>query len=123
VFKTVIDNKRYVYVDQAFEKWRKHIMSFGLGTRLGVELPNVSKGLVPTVGMYNKVYGEHHWKASTVISLAIGQGEFRNNAPTNGQCNRHFSQSRLVHYTARGQIFGDDKTPLKEFSERHKSNR
>ena len=42
---------------------------------MGIELPQVSMGLVPKVEMYDKTYGQHHWKASTIISLAIGQGE------------------------------------------------
>ncbi len=75
VFKTVIDNNKYTYVDEAFKVWRKHINSFGLGIRLGIELPQVSMGLVPKQEMYDKTYGKHHWKASTIISLAIGQGE------------------------------------------------
>ncbi|MSQ79576.1 MAG: penicillin-binding protein 2 [Flavobacteriaceae bacterium] len=75
VFKTVIDNKKYRYVDEAFNQWRRHAVSFGIGIKLGVELPHVYQGQLPKQALYDKVYGQHHWKASTIISLAIGQGE------------------------------------------------
>jgi penicillin-binding protein 2 len=33
------------------------------------------KGIVPSIDYYNKVFGVNGWKASTVISLGIGQAE------------------------------------------------
>ena len=49
--------------------------SFGLGDFLGVDLPTGRKGFVPDGAYFNKVYRTDRWKAPTVISLAIGQGE------------------------------------------------
>ena len=34
-----------------------------------------SRGSIPNAKFYNKVYGEGHWSANTIISVAIGQGE------------------------------------------------
>jgi penicillin-binding protein 2 len=71
----VIDQKKFASTEESFESWRKHILSFGLGRKLGVDLPSELSGGVPTIDHYNQVFGEGHWKSSTIISLAIGQGE------------------------------------------------
>lgn len=75
-FKTMID-KRSKYGDPAtaFEVWKNHLVSMGYGYRLGVDLPHESRGFLPNAKFYSKFYGEGHWSANTVISVAIGQGE------------------------------------------------
>jgi penicillin-binding protein 2 len=75
VFRSVIDNRKYPSTEEAFEAWRKNMLSFGIGTRLAIDLPNALKGSMPTVNYYNKYFGKGHWKSSTIISLGIGQGE------------------------------------------------
>ncbi|NMM49779.1 penicillin-binding protein 2 [Marinigracilibium pacificum] len=57
------------------DNWIAHLKTFGLGQRLGIDLPNERTGVVPTVGLYNRVYGERAWNFFTVYSLSIGQGE------------------------------------------------
>lgn len=57
------------------EKWRDYVMEFGLGKKLGVDLPNEVTGNVPTIEYYDKVYGAKRWKYSNIGSLSIGQGE------------------------------------------------
>ena len=61
--------------DESIERWKKHLLSFGLGNYLGYDLPTGKPGYIPGAAYYNKVYGENGWKAPTVISNAIGQGE------------------------------------------------
>ena len=48
---------------------------FGLGHRLGIDLPGEKPGLVPTSDFYTKRYGNGSWRSSYNISLSIGQGE------------------------------------------------
>lgn len=55
--------------------WRDYVMSFGFGTRLGTDIPGMSKGFVPDVNFYNKWYGERRWAFSTIYSNSIGEGE------------------------------------------------
>jgi len=55
--------------------WREHVVRFGLGSPLGVDLPSEKGGQMPTSGLYNRIYGENRWKFSTIYSLSIGQGE------------------------------------------------
>lgn len=38
-------------------------------------MPHELRGNVPTVDYYNRFFGKGRWKSSTIISLAIGQGE------------------------------------------------
>ncbi len=58
-----------------FDVWRKHLMSFGLGQQLGIDVANEHKGNIPTTGYYDKIYGKYHWRFETIYSLGIGQGE------------------------------------------------
>lgn len=76
-FKAMIDNKRSKYggTANAFEVWKKHLVSMGYGYRLGVDLPSEGRGFIPNAKFYNKIYGEGRWSANTVISISIGQGE------------------------------------------------
>ncbi|MCC2547521.1 penicillin-binding protein 2 [Hymenobacter sp. BT175] len=55
--------------------WREQVMSFGVGNKLGVDLPQERKGLIPSPEFYDKRYGFHRWGFKTVYSLSIGQGE------------------------------------------------
>src|SRR5574341_2288852 len=48
----------------------------GFGRKLGIDLPQESKGFVPTTKYYNKRFGEKGWTKSAAINLGIGQGEF-----------------------------------------------
>lgn len=75
-FKNMIDRRsKYGTPAQAFEIWKNHLVSMGYGYRLGVDLPHESRGFLPNAKFYSKFYGEGHWSANTVISVAIGQGE------------------------------------------------
>lgn len=69
------DESPYIDSRIGLEKWREYVMNFGLGRRLGVDLPNEVTGNVPTIESYDRVYGAKRWKYSNIASLSIGQGE------------------------------------------------
>jgi penicillin-binding protein 2 len=75
VFKSVIEDKKYHDTYKAYQNWRDIATSFCLGTRTGSDLANELRGNVPSIAYYDKVFGKGSWKASTVISLGIGQNE------------------------------------------------
>lgn len=75
VFKSVIDDKKYHDTYKAYANWRDIAVSFCLGTKTGSDLANELRGNVPSIKYYDKVFGKGSWKASTVISLGIGQAE------------------------------------------------
>ncbi len=57
------------------EKWRKHVESFGLGSPVGIDLPNEKGGMIPNVNYYDNAYSSTNWKFSNIQSIAIGEGE------------------------------------------------
>lgn len=74
--KGMIDKRsKYGSSADAFEVWKHHLGSMGYGYKLGVDLPGEKRGFLPNAQFYNKIYGEGHWSANTIISIAIGQGE------------------------------------------------
>jgi len=56
-------------------KWTEHVESFGLGSPLGIDLPNEKSGLIPNVAYYDRAYNNRPWKYSNIYSIAIGEGE------------------------------------------------
>ena len=75
VFRSIIDKKPFVNTRTSFEKWRKEVMSFGLGKKLGIDIPGEISGNIPSPAYYDKYHGKDRWKSLTIISLGIGQGE------------------------------------------------
>lgn len=74
-FRTFVDNRKFGKSERGYATWRAYMESFGIGIKLGVDMPHELKGLLPSVNFYDKIYGASHWKASTIYSLGIGQGE------------------------------------------------
>jgi len=62
-------------VAAAFGKWKGYVNEFGFGNRLGTDIVNELPGFIPSVDYFDRYYGENKWRALTVISMAIGQGE------------------------------------------------
>ena len=75
VLRDILENKKYESIDDALNKWREYVMSFGFGQKLGSDIPSELPGFIPDAAYYNKYYRKGGWKATTVISLSIGQGE------------------------------------------------
>ncbi|MCP4520572.1 MAG: peptidoglycan glycosyltransferase [Cytophagales bacterium] len=79
-FKKILNQKldaknQFIDTRLGYEKWRKHVLSFGLGQKLGSDISHEKGGAVRKTSFYNKWYGENRWKVSTIYSNAIGQGE------------------------------------------------
>jgi len=75
VFRSTIDKPIFGSVENGFSDWKKHVESFGFGKKLGIDLPNELRGIVPSVSFYDRYFRKGGWNSLTVISLAIGQGE------------------------------------------------
>ncbi|GAB4017999.1 penicillin-binding transpeptidase domain-containing protein [Spirosoma koreense] len=57
-------------------KWHERVEKFGIGQRLGVDMPSERSGNLPDVPYYDRMYkGANRWKFSYVSSLSIGEGE------------------------------------------------
>ena len=75
VMQRVINNPKYPSQDSSLRNWNRYMYAFGLGHRLGVDVPTEQKGTIPTPEMFDKVYGKGHWGFCNYRSVSIGQGE------------------------------------------------
>lgn len=57
------------------ETWRGYVERFGFGGKLGIDLPNEKKGIIPSLENYDRQHGENRWTYSNIYSISIGQGE------------------------------------------------
>jgi penicillin-binding protein 2 len=74
-YRRVLENRKYYSVSQAYDKWKEYVNSFGFGIKLGTDFINELPGFIPEGSYYDKYYGKNGWKALTIISMSIGQGE------------------------------------------------
>jgi penicillin-binding protein 2 len=74
VFEKLMTQKRFKNSKQAYAEWEKKVRMFGLGSPLDIDIPFERKGILFTNEDYDKRFGKY-WGYTTVISLAIGQGE------------------------------------------------
>jgi penicillin-binding protein 2 len=75
VMQRVINNPKFPSQDSALSYWDQYMYGFGLGRKLGVDVPSEKAGNIPTPAYYNKVYGKGSWNFCTYRSVSIGQGE------------------------------------------------
>lgn len=75
VFTKILYDNDYPTVEDAYQNWRKHLHSFGLGVKLNSDLGHELSGILYPSDYFNKYYGKGKWGPFTIISLSIGQGE------------------------------------------------
>ncbi len=75
VMQKVINNPVFPDVDSSLSNWDNYMYGFGLGHKLGVDIPSEGSGIIPTPATYNRIYGKGHWNFCTFRSVSIGQGE------------------------------------------------
>ncbi|MBB5636165.1 penicillin-binding protein 2 [Pedobacter cryoconitis] len=74
VFQKLMTQKKFKNKTEAYDSWSAKVRKFGLGSKLDLDMPFERKGRIFTSEEYTKRFGKH-WGYTTVISLAIGQGE------------------------------------------------
>ncbi|HCY88996.1 MAG TPA: penicillin-binding protein 2 [Chitinophagaceae bacterium] len=75
VMQRVLDNPKYPNVDSSLSVWTRYMHGFGLGRKLGADVPSEKSGLIPSPALYDKMYGKGRWNYCTFRSVSIGQGE------------------------------------------------
>lgn len=70
----MIGAKKYGTVQNAMTVWKDHMVDMGFGYKLGIDLPGEARGFIPNADFYDKAH-KKTWKAPTIISISIGQGE------------------------------------------------
>ena len=73
VFRSIVD--KYPTAEEGYNVWRNYVTNFGLGKKTGIDLPNELSGFVPGTDYYDRYYLKGKWHSTTILSLAIGQGE------------------------------------------------
>lgn len=75
VMQRVINNPKYPSQDSSLRAWDKYMYAFGLGHKLGIDVPFEKSGLIPSPALYDKMHGKGKWNYCTYRSVSIGQGE------------------------------------------------
>lgn len=75
VFKSIFEQPKFATTQEGYNNWREYVSSFGTGKKFDNDLINQRSGNLPPDSYFNKYYGAKGWKAITVRSLSIGQGE------------------------------------------------
>jgi penicillin-binding protein 2 len=74
VFARIMTQKKFKNKKEAYDNWEQRVRKFGLGAPLDIDMPFEKKGTLFTSDEYTKRFGKY-WGYTTIISLAIGQGE------------------------------------------------
>ncbi len=75
-FQEMIDNRKaYLTKYRAINRWARYMHSFGLGHKLGVDLPNEASGVIPDSASLNAHHG--NWNGTTIMWVGMGQGEVK----------------------------------------------
>jgi len=74
VFQKLMTQKKFKNKTAAYESWEAKVRKFGIGSKLDLDMPYERKGILFNAEEYTKRFGKY-WGYTTVISLAIGQGE------------------------------------------------
>ena len=72
VFRKTVDNPEYHSQRKGLSKWKEYLTAFGLGHRIGVDLPSEDGGNIPDTTQYDKEY-RGSWNSCTMVTLGIGQ--------------------------------------------------
>ena len=74
VFRMAIDNPQYHNAKLGYLKWKQYVNSFGLGRKLGIDLPSENRASIPDTAQYNKDFGgAKYWNSCYMLTLGIGQ--------------------------------------------------
>jgi len=71
-FRLTIDNPEYHSTRLGLMKWKEYVNAFGLGHRLGVDLPSEDGGNIPDTTAYDKEYNRS-WNSCSMVTMGIGQ--------------------------------------------------
>lgn len=72
VFRRTVDNPNLHSIRKGLTRWKEYVNAFGLGHRIGVDLPSEDGGNIPDTAQYDKEY-RGSWNSCTMVTLGIGQ--------------------------------------------------
>ncbi|HEV9037539.1 MAG TPA: penicillin-binding transpeptidase domain-containing protein, partial [Puia sp.] len=120
-FRLELDDPAIHSVRKGLEKWKNYVNAFGLGHRLGVDLPSEDAGNIPDTTAYDKAYN-HSWNSCTMVTMGIGQDKMEVTPlqMANTMCivaNRGFYYT--PHFVKSIEGAPEDDTLLSRFHQKH----
>jgi len=121
-FRRILENPQYGSISEAFDKWKGYLNEFGFGKKLGSEFPNELNGVIPSSAYFDRYYKKGGWKALTVISLAIGQGEIGTTPLQMANMTAAIANRGYYYIPHIVRSIGTEKRIEPRFAEKHKIN-
>lgn len=75
VYYSYLNHPKFKDIHESYQSWYDRMITFGVGHKLGVDIPDEKPGNLPRKETYDKTYGKKGWGALTIYSNSIGQGE------------------------------------------------
>jgi len=120
-FRLEVDNPEFHSPRKGLEKWKDYVNAFGLGHRVGVDLPSEDGGNIPDTTVYDRDY-KHAWNSCTMVTMGIGQDKMLVTPlqMANAMCivaNRGFFYT--PHFVRSIEGAPEDDTLLSRFHQKH----
>src|SRR6201996_2704945 len=120
-FRLELDNPEFHSPRIGLMKWKEYVNGFGLGHRLGVDLPSEDGGNIPDTTAYDKDY-HRSWNSCTMVTIGIGQDKMQETPLqiANAMCivaNKGFYY--IPHFVRNIEGAAEDDTLLSRFHEKH----
>jgi penicillin-binding protein 2 len=71
-FRLEVDDPEFRSHRVGLMKWKEYVNAFGLGHRIGVDLPSEYGGNIPDTTVFDKDYNRS-WNSCTMVTMGIGQ--------------------------------------------------
>jgi penicillin-binding protein 2 len=120
-FRLTIDNRKIGDVREGLETWKSYMNKFGLGHRIGVDLPSEDGGNIPDTAAYDKEY-HGSWNSCTMVTLGIGQDKMLVTPlqMANAMCIVANKGSFYIpHFVTKIEGQSQDDSVLNKYSQRH----
>lgn len=119
LYRLEVDAPKWGGVKKGHQKWYDYMTSFGLGHRLGIDIPGEGGGkAIDTIGM-NKLY-RGQWNSCSELYVGMGQGQVVATPlqMANAMCIIANRGSYYIPHFVRS-IDNDDSDVLKKYKEKH----
>jgi penicillin-binding protein 2 len=120
-FRLTVDNPKIRSVRSGLETWKGYMTKFGLGHRIGIDLPSEDGGNIPDTIAYDKEY-RGSWNSCTMVTLGIGQDKMLVTPlqMANAMCIVANKGSFYIpHFVQKVEGYSPDDSILKRFVEKH----
>lgn len=77
VYKEMIDKAGYTRPEIGMRSLNDHMNEFGLGHKIGIDVPGEKAGNLPGPNYFDQLYGVGRWRSPYILSMGIGQGELQ----------------------------------------------